>query len=377
MNCPEVMELMNRFLDNDLNEIETTHLMEHLEQCEDCSDMFERLRHLSLELENIPKVVPKYSIVDAILPQLELIELSKEKEVPASAPEEPKLNTIIPPKSRRKSRFPFITIGGVIAAGLVVGIFITNYKADTMQQADMELSSSYSADQSVEKAEQSVESAAVEADSTRKDVTTQSASSASTPASGGNQETPVDPGSSSSKMAIAETPKEDAKNPAVQDEKAGKADANPPKAADRSKGSGTETTPAPNKKDVKAETHKDDSNNSENRGLAGDQKVENNKDGSNLMGSMLVAVESYETDSADGHMEVTAPSGGFKAVFDKNQLIVYDADNKEVYKQTLKAGSITNVAWSKDSATLSYDFTARAAEGQEGKAEKVTIQPKS
>ena len=80
MNCQEVMELMQRQLDDDLDESEIEVLMNHTRQCPDCAAMFERLQLLSAELTSLPKVMPSYSLVDAIMPQLERIELFSQTE---------------------------------------------------------------------------------------------------------------------------------------------------------------------------------------------------------------------------------------------------------------------------------------------------------
>ncbi|MGO4274962.1 anti-sigma factor, partial [Paenibacillus sp. TAF58] len=70
MNCQEVMEFMQRQLDGDLDAKEEDELHAHLMHCLDCAQMFERLQRLSDELTQLPKVVPPYSLVDAIMPQL-------------------------------------------------------------------------------------------------------------------------------------------------------------------------------------------------------------------------------------------------------------------------------------------------------------------
>ncbi|QAY66341.1 anti-sigma factor family protein [Paenibacillus protaetiae] len=70
MNCQEILEYMQRSLDDDLNALEHELMMSHIRNCPDCSDMYERLTRLSRELESLPKVTPRYSLVDAILPRL-------------------------------------------------------------------------------------------------------------------------------------------------------------------------------------------------------------------------------------------------------------------------------------------------------------------
>lgn len=70
MNCQEVTELMQRYLDKDLSETEYDVLLQHMQRCPECTEMYERLKQLSGELENLPKVNPPCSIVDSIMPRL-------------------------------------------------------------------------------------------------------------------------------------------------------------------------------------------------------------------------------------------------------------------------------------------------------------------
>lgn len=74
MNCEEVMEYMQRYLDGDLSEQEKESMFAHLKSCVSCKEMFERLNRLSDELVSLPKVTPPFSIVDSILPQLDALD---------------------------------------------------------------------------------------------------------------------------------------------------------------------------------------------------------------------------------------------------------------------------------------------------------------
>lgn len=129
MNCQEVMELMQRQLDDDLDESEKEVLTNHTRQCPDCAVMFERLQLLSAELTSLPKVMPGYSLVDAIMPQLERIELfDQHNPAPAATPA---VNTteLASRREKRERRWPSIRMmSGVIAAGVVAGLFLVTYK---------------------------------------------------------------------------------------------------------------------------------------------------------------------------------------------------------------------------------------------------------
>lgn len=81
MNCDEVMEAMQRDLDGDLTAEERQRMQIHLLNCPDCVSLYERLRRLSSQLENLPKVEPPFSLVDALLPRLEAMPLPTAKKV--------------------------------------------------------------------------------------------------------------------------------------------------------------------------------------------------------------------------------------------------------------------------------------------------------
>lgn len=129
MNCQEVMEYMQRQLDDDLDEHENEVLINHTRHCPDCAAMFERLQLLSAELTSLPKVIPSYSLVDAIMPQLERMELFSQQQTGTNFTE----SDIKPAEvlSRRKiqnRRWPSMKVmSGVIAASIVAGLFLVTY----------------------------------------------------------------------------------------------------------------------------------------------------------------------------------------------------------------------------------------------------------
>ncbi|NEW05157.1 hypothetical protein GK047_03870 [Paenibacillus sp. SYP-B3998] len=144
MNCQEVMELMQRQLDGDLDAQEEEELHVHLMDCLDCAEMFERLQRLSDELNQLPKVVPPYSLVDAILPQL-----GEMDRLAAASITEPtaafSMTTETPTRSqppqlpwtrRFGSQFSWKLASGVVAAGLIIGFFAFNMKQPMLDQAD-------------------------------------------------------------------------------------------------------------------------------------------------------------------------------------------------------------------------------------------------
>lgn len=148
MNCEEVVELMQRELDGDLDSLEQERLREHLARCPDCAVLFSRLQKLSSELEQLPRVVPRYSLVDAILPQLERLEEAKDGRTetfgPAipdrasvSAGPDPSAETAersgdsesvrrTPERSRRFARDWWPRLASVAAFGVLIGVWLVN-----------------------------------------------------------------------------------------------------------------------------------------------------------------------------------------------------------------------------------------------------------
>jgi hypothetical protein len=122
MNCQEVMELMQRYIDDDLDQSETSLMMDHVEQCPDCAAMLVRLQTLAGELAQLPRVVPRYSLVDAILPELERLHTEQSDGVRSNGAD---FNTAPShPRSRRPSRDLFRKLSGVVAAGVIVGLLL-------------------------------------------------------------------------------------------------------------------------------------------------------------------------------------------------------------------------------------------------------------
>jgi hypothetical protein len=145
MKCQEVMMYMQRQLDGDLAPKEENELHAHLMHCLDCAQMFERLQALSNELSQLPKVMPPFSLVDAIMPQL--LELDKQSEMPITdnvvvfptrvargelEEDMPKLSGL----SRFREQFSWKVASGVVAAGLIIGFFAFNMQNPVLDNAD-------------------------------------------------------------------------------------------------------------------------------------------------------------------------------------------------------------------------------------------------
>lgn len=145
MNCQEVMDYMQRQLDGDLDERETEILMNHTRHCSDCAAMFERLKLLNSGLESLPKVVPSFSLVDAILPRL-----AEQQQASVESPEMPQIviageAEASPPAARRRPRsnpawrswLPLSAAGGALAACvIVIMFFITSNGSHRLSDSD-------------------------------------------------------------------------------------------------------------------------------------------------------------------------------------------------------------------------------------------------
>lgn len=124
MNCQEVMELMQRSLDGDLDSHETSRMMEHIRTCPECAAMYERLTRLSNNLAQLPRVVPRFSIVDSILPRLEELPIGPAADAATREVAESEVPAATPSRSSRPNRKTYRRLAGAIAAGVVAGLII-------------------------------------------------------------------------------------------------------------------------------------------------------------------------------------------------------------------------------------------------------------
>ncbi|MDQ8736742.1 zf-HC2 domain-containing protein [Paenibacillus sp. LHD-38] len=304
MNCQEVMELMQRQLDDDLNENEIEVLMSHTRQCPDCAAMFERLQLLSAELTSLPKVMPSYSLVDAIMPQLEQIELFSQNET--DEPAGLQTTELAPRRMKRERRWPSLRVmSGVIAAGIVAGLFLVTYKPGAIPDFT---ASKFAADASNDAAANSAEEVP-EGVAFRSQDTADGAYSAEVRTEAMNKQ---------------ETSKESADN---------KSDSI--RNSDTSAGSGSfdseSEAPAVQDKDLAV-----DGGEKSTEGSAGDS------------GDPGFGISSVSA--------VTSPDGkyGVKAE-DFKVKVVAQADQSLVFTSPRKNGKLLNLIWSEDSSKLTYE----------------------
>lgn len=147
MKCSEAVEWMHRYIDRDLSEEESSVLFEHMRGCRDCSEQFALLNELSAKLDKLPKVTPRFSLVDSILPQLDEIDRAR-REGGSTAEEIPGTMVAVdsrdetghrshrPGRTTRRTRV-YRTGAFGLAAALILGVFINQYEPRTLSDAEM------------------------------------------------------------------------------------------------------------------------------------------------------------------------------------------------------------------------------------------------
>lgn len=354
MICPEVVEWMHRYVDHDLNEEESLLLFGHLRHCEDCAEKFELLQKLSAQLDELPLVVPKYSIVDAILPRLDAIDRERQEEESAaeemspvvSLPVEfdPNRRTQRKPSSRRGRLYKTGALG-TVAAAVILGIFITQYEPQTIPNAEMKSTnqSNSLSFNSLETESSSGDQAAYDGASMDKIVTEDSVADTGKGdnALGGNDA----PAEASSPAEVSE--------PVQQPYKADKEV--PAVSGDKPKDSSREAATPSNSGDQKDSNQSlgatPSTGNSEDVGLDPEQSIR----------SFLL--ENDEGDVGTAPMAATnhwtSPNGIFQTELLDGHLYLYKVVTPEVERTLIVDQSIegnwVNGAWSPDSKSFSYE----------------------
>lgn len=136
MTNVEIWEWMQRDLDGDLTPEERAALFALLEKDSDLQLKYKRLKNVSLQLEQLPPVVPSFSIVDSILPKLEsaaatpaakadlneVVLPTLEVKRTSSQPSEPK-------KWKNKTVWLARIGSTAVAACLLIGVFLVGNEA--------------------------------------------------------------------------------------------------------------------------------------------------------------------------------------------------------------------------------------------------------
>ncbi|TKJ94321.1 hypothetical protein PaeCFBP13512_02130 [Paenibacillus sp. CFBP13512] len=135
-------EWMNRYLDGDLSEEDADILFRHIDNNPDDADTFRIMSALSLQLEKLPDVKPRFSLVDSILPTLDDIDAERRAEIASDIgimePQHESKDEFTERRRQRSSwrdRLPVRTIGGLVAAGVILGVSIATYEPKTLSDA--------------------------------------------------------------------------------------------------------------------------------------------------------------------------------------------------------------------------------------------------
>ncbi|XEC96784.1 zf-HC2 domain-containing protein [Paenibacillus tarimensis] len=372
MNCQEVMDYMQRQLDGDLDERETELLLHHTRQCPDCAAMFERLKRLSAELENLPKVTPSYSLVDAIMPKLEQLELQgqpveteqPERTVPIGSRRKPQER-----KPRWSQRISFRAFGGVIAAGIVVGLFLVTYQPNGMRTAD-DSASMNSAASGAETFSAQRSGSADGGEST-------SAKNASPEASDSLENSSPDPKT----MKIKVTSKDgDSKNDSAGSMESAPASEEPEVSEQATGGNAGKSDHQVTPSSTPANGEADSNSEPENSMTITDQsgpEVDQNGDLKQEEASNTQRAEEQESEAREAtelyftaapSEPLVSPDGVYQAVVQGDTVQILTTSDDTVLFETAKSGSIANLVWSEDSTTVTFEVN-----GAEQKAERYRI----
>lgn len=384
MNCQEVVESMHRYLDRDLSSDETALMYQHIAVCPTCAETFQLLKSLSKELEELPAVTPPVSLVDAIMPRLDVID--RERGGSSASPKEASSSPAeMMPEIRRPRREAswWSTVGGrtaigAAAAAVILGIAIFSFEPKVISEAELPYEESANVAGQVGGAEDNLDINEPEAGMIMEDAPARGGinsgdATGSTDArtyagsselkqneqpdskSESNKDGQApEPSDSPSRQAPSteksdtpsrpDTSKDNSTKPSVTDQKnpSGAQEAAPPAAAVPPLDNDTQpTTPGGGGEAASG---------LQERNSANTEFPENNEsDDEREMGFMAVAPM----------MEWTSPDGRYRAQLDMNTLVVYNippnpSDPMEVIDSIPLRGSWVNGEWSADSQTFKY-----------------------
>jgi hypothetical protein len=124
MNREEVIQLMHRELDGDLTAAEKKILLSYVKSSSEFKAIFEKLKHLSSQLEALPKVKPPISIVDKIMPEIDAYEKQRNQGIVADKEQKKDLEVedISSKQAHNKLKRRLWFPGTVVAAAGILGI---------------------------------------------------------------------------------------------------------------------------------------------------------------------------------------------------------------------------------------------------------------
>ena len=387
MNCSEVMELIQRNLDHDLDASEKNLLADHVSRCPACAEMSVRLEQLHGELAQLPKVAPRFSLVDAIMPKLDQIDLEQQVAAVAVAPlaryeqpiptaeqgydlavqreEQEQKDHAAPARKHWFKRKNWRAASAVIAAGVVFGLFMITFKPPMSEQAG---------DFPEMNSQQQAPSSSESADSTT--MTTSPTKESATP---------------EPKMQEPREPEDRAVVGAQTPDDSGAADKKAPK-KDRQRIGNDKPVKTPlkeetSKKQIEAPDEPSAFNNSAGQevheGIAGnppqDKHISADEDpevkgkGETTSPDPDGAVKDRDGNSMNfimkQSMEATSPDGKWMVLWENGQLVLHKvADHQQSKVHTLAfAGTPTEILWSFDSKSIGVRTVSEDGTAQESK----------
>lgn len=315
MKVQEVNEYMHRFLDGDLSESEMKELKAHLDESPASAAMFERLKRLNEDLAQLPKVTPPISIVDTILPRLQ-------REAQAMPQEQ---DQSIRSRAGNRWRQAYAWFGGAAAAVLAITVFIS-----TQLPGDADHDAAYTG--SANQAELGMNTMA------SKGLATMEIQSAAPPEADAKAMDDAAAGSApdaDGEMRVQVTSESSAMAPMiVQDQH------------------GTSSNSAEEPYQVS------DAADRSNEGIVGEQSAHSfgftAEEPATAFG-IAAAPRAASHLSPDQllHASVVFTDEG-------EQVVILDQEGKETYLSAVYEGAITNLQWSEDSRTLTFEIMAEA-----------------
>ncbi|MFD2382469.1 anti-sigma factor [Paenibacillus xanthanilyticus] len=353
------MDDMQRQLDGDLDDRESEALMTHLRHCPDCAAMFERLQLLSSGLENLPKVTPPYSLVDAILPRLPLIAAETEEtpEADAAIAEAPAAMDEVMERRAKRARkwtdsYAVRALGGVFAAAVVAGLFMVTYSPGSSMD-DRANTLQYAADASDSGADEAAsESAAITPMMEKSDAPQANAA----PSSANEEET------SGGADPRAKLPEEISRSADAGD--GGAAPAQEGSTMDSSGGSEPVVRSQTPNQVIEVPSDTDAGAKGLDRGDL-DAKDAGNQQDAEEADVLALGEEETDTDKKLGITSTTdgallqSPDGVYSASIEQNVLTIFlTADNRFVLSTNAAPGGIRIIEWASDSKSLTYEAAA-------------------
>lgn len=381
MKCSEAVEWMHRYIDHDLSEDESSLLFEHIQSCRYCEEEFIMLKELSAKLEEIPVLAPPYSLVDAILPQLEALDLGRREEGSASE-EIPAATMAAAPVNRRRERTSgrsraYRTGAFGLAAAVILGIFIYQVEPRTVRDAEI---ASYSVMDTDMSENSSLESSAQDLaqPSETQNMTSSNTGEAAQDASSTAPESAISdhkPTSSEERSTADNSPLADSDN------STGTAPKQPDSPASNQKSPSSSTGQKPASQEHEKSANKEDTSAGDSVG-ASDSAMSDERASDLPQFQENDAIAEHEADSLDGRMmmgitgfassnEWFSPDGLFLVKYRDEHLYLYrnESDQSTMITDLPVEGNWVSGEWSEDGTVFTYIIE------KDGVSASYTLQP--